>query len=1221
MSLRNKTLLTVVITIICLTAILYVVSINLWLNSIAQVEKQYTLKDVERGLGAIDDSLANLESTANDWAAWDDTYDFVVKTNDDYIQSNLTEVTFANLRLNLMLFVNNEGQLVYGKAFDLQAQKEIPLPEGVSQILSSSQVVVHARIESVSRGIFDLPEGPMLLVSHPILNNDHHGPIHGSLIIGRYLDSVEIERLEQLTRLTLDVFQLEDGQLPPEVQEALASLQGGNVIQVAPQGNERVVGYTILNDIQGKPALILAVENSREIYGQAQNWLTWLLVAFVVAGLSSGIGIATQIDRMVLGRITKINHEVNVVTTAGTPTARVTVAGKDELAGLAENINNMLESLDSSRSGLYQAHEALQREVEERRNAEAALRGSEERYRTLLENVRIGVYRTTPGSKGKFLMANPAFLSMYGYDSEEELKQVTVASTYVIPAEGKGFSDQLLARGRVDGLELHLKRKDGSILLGSVTAVVAHDNKGTPYFDCTIEDITHRKQAERVQATLYQISQATLTASDLEELFTLVHQSISELIVANNFYVALYDPVEDMVSFPYFVDENDPQPAPRKMGSGLTEYLIHHGEPVLVSPELFAELEESGEVENSGTPCLDWLGVPLKTAEDKTIGALVVQTYNEGVRFDENDRDLLTIVSTQVALAIERKRGEEALRKSEARYRAVVEDQHELICRFDPQGTLTFVNDAYCRYFDKKRTELVGVNFIPLILEEDQKLIAEMEALISPQNPVVTYEHRVILPSGEIRWQQWSDHGIFDETGQLVEYQSVGRDITERKYAEEQLTHNAFHDSLTSLPNRSLFIDRLGHAIQRGKRHKDQWFAVLFLDLDRFKTVNDSLGHVLGDQLLISAARRLLACLRTSDTVARFGGDEFVILLEDLNSQENVIQISERILKEMAEPFILAGHRVVVTTSIGIVYSTHEYDRPEEVLRDADIAMYRAKELGRNRYVVFTSAMRAYVVEHLKLESDLRQAIEQEELDLHFQPIYSMKTNEIIGFEALVRWRHPTQGLLKPAAFIYLAEETGLIVPLGEWVLEQACRQMRAWRDQFPSKTPLTISVNLSTKQFSQPEFYSQVCQVLEKTGLEPTELMLEITESALMENSDWTINTLKQLLELGVKVHIDDFGTGYSSLIYLHMLPINAIKIDRSFISGPGAGSGGMEIVQTIIKLAHELKVETVAEGVETQEQYDWLKGLDCDYVQGFLLSQCLTAQETEELMKGTIS
>ncbi|MDD5468369.1 MAG: EAL domain-containing protein, partial [Anaerolineales bacterium] len=865
-----------------------------------------------------------------------------------------------------------------------------------------------------------------------------------------------------------------------------------------------------------------------------------------------------------------------------------------------------------------QAHDRLQREVDERRLAEAALRESEERYRSLVHNIPIGIYRTSPGPRGEFLMANPAFLAMTGYASEEELKQVCVADMYELPADRVAFSQTLLATGRIDGQEMRLRRKDGNLLWGSVTAIVSTDTDGQPYFNCSMIDVTQHRQAEKVQNALYQISQATLTASNLVELYGIVHSIIGELIMARNFYVALYDSTSNIISFPYFVDEYDPPPSPAKMGRRLTDYLIRLGQPLLLTPEGFIDLIQRGEIDSYGAPSLDWLGVPLKTAENRTIGCMVVQTYDEGARYSENDRELLTIVSTQIALAIERKRSEEALKDQRAFLEQVIDINPNLIFAMDHDGRFILANQALASLYGTTVPKLIGkteADFNPNFAEveafrqDDREVIHKLKEKFIP-------EEKVTDASGRVRWLQAVKRPLILASDQ-VHVLGVATDITERKFAEDQLTHNAFHDSLTGLPNRALFMDRLQHAIQRNKRRKDGWFTVLFLDLDRFKTVNDSLGHVLGDQLLIAAARRLQTCLRTSDTIARFGGDEFVILLEDLESREDATQVAERILLEMTEPFTLAGHQMVITTSIGVVFSTQGYKKPEEMLRDADIAMYRAKEQGRRQYVVFNSAMRAYVTANLELESDLRYALDHQELEVHYQPIYSVKSVRMIGFEALVRWRHPKRGLVRPAEFIPFAEETGLIIPIGRWVLQEACRQMHAWHVAFPTQPPLTVSVNLSNKQFSQTDFFTEVRQALDETGLDPHALRLEITESVIMDNPELAIDILNRLQSLGVEVHIDDFGTGYSSLLYLHMLPINAIKIDRSFISGSGMQANGMEIIQTIIKLAHELKVDAIAEGVETQEQFDRLSSLDCEYVQGYLLSHCLESQAVEKLLQ----
>ncbi|MBW4638829.1 MAG: EAL domain-containing protein [Gloeocapsa sp. UFS-A4-WI-NPMV-4B04] len=442
-----------------------------------------------------------------------------------------------------------------------------------------------------------------------------------------------------------------------------------------------------------------------------------------------------------------------------------------------------------------------------------------------------------------------------------------------------------------------------------------------------------------------------------------------------------------------------------------------------------------------------------------------------------------------------------------------------------------------------------------------------------------------------------------------IELQS---EVIERKIAEAQLIHDAFHDSLTSLPNRALFVERLGRVIERSKRIKNYFFAVLFLDLDRFKLVNDSLGHFLGDQLLIAFVRRLEVCVRNVDTIARLGGDEFVILLDNINDINDATQVADRIQNELSLPFKLNGHEVFISTSIGIALSTTAYENAEEILRDADTVMYRAKALGKARYEVFDQDMHTRVVELLQLENDLRRSLERQELEIYYQPIVCLATGIITGFEALLRWQHPQRGFVSPVEFIPIAEETGMIVPIGYWVLREACHQMSVWQKHFNINLPLTISVNFSGKQFSQPDLIKQVAQILQDNDFDAHNLKVEITESVLIENADSAAGMLVQLKKLGIQVYIDDFGTGYSSLSYLHRFPIDALKIDRSFISRMNINNES-EIVQTIMTMAHNLGMSVVAEGIETIEQLNQLKSLQCEYGQGYLFAKPLNKEAAE--------
>jgi len=435
--------------------------------------------------------------------------------------------------------------------------------------------------------------------------------------------------------------------------------------------------------------------------------------------------------------------------------------------------------------------------------------------------------------------------------------------------------------------------------------------------------------------------------------------------------------------------------------------------------------------------------------------------------------------------------------------------------------------------------------------------------------------------------------------------EALAQEIVERKRAEEQLSHAAFHDELTGLPNRALFMDRLEQMVARHQRHSDHLSAVLFVDLDRFKFVNDSLGHIVGDLLLIAVARRLEKSLRPGDSLARFGGDEFTLLVDDIDSEHGASLVAQRILTSLEEPFVIGGREVFAPASIGIALSRTGFDKPGDVLRNADIAMYRAKELGKQRYWIFTSELLSRSVAQLELDTDLRRAIERKEFKLFYQPVVSIETNRLIGFEALIRWQHPVRGLILPAEFIAMAEETGRIVQIGLWVLETACRQVHIWQQRYPRTPALTISVNVSARQLGDGGFLSEVKRVIAESEIAPETLHFEITESVLMEDPEIASQTLHSLRELGVHIDLDDFGTGYSSLAYLHRFPISTLKIDRSFISTAGSGVANPEIVQSILALARSLSIQATAEGIETEEQLIHLRSLKCASAQGYYFSR----------------
>ena len=569
------------------------------------------------------------------------------------------------------------------------------------------------------------------------------------------------------------------------------------------------------------------------------------------------------------------------------------------------------------------------------------------------------------------------------------------------------------------------------------------------------------------------------------------------------------------------------------------------------------------------------------------------------------------VVTRAVRYAVEsargarlRRRAEHALADSEQRYRSLFEQSRDAIFMTERGGEIVELNEAARELLGYDGDELIGRDVLSIYADpaDRDRFRTEMEA----RSHVRDFEVRVRRRDRTERWCLVSAWVRREPTGEVAGYQGIIHDITERKRVEDQLAHDAFHDTLTALPNRALFMDRLERAVARRRRMDAKDVAVLFLDLDRFKVVNDSLGHMIGDELLRQIGRLLQAEVRDEDTVARLGGDEFAILLDGVEDAADPTHVAERIQERLRKPFRLSGRDVFTSVSIGITFGGGGVERAEDLLRDADTAMYRAKELGPARYQIFDEAMHTHAVTLLQLETDLRLALERKEFVVHYQPVMALATGRLIGFEALVRWQHPSRGLLQPQAFIPVAEDTGLIVGLGEWVLRTAARQLRVWREREVSRRDLFMSVNLSTRQFTHGDLVGTVREVLEEAALPGHCLRLEITESVVMHNPTAAVRMLRRLREMGVGLCIDDFGTGYSSLSYLHDFPIDTLKIDRSFVARLTEGNDH-EMIATIVALARNMGLEAVAEGVETEEQLERLRKLGPASVQGFLFSSPL--------------
>jgi diguanylate cyclase (GGDEF)-like protein/PAS domain S-box-containing protein len=561
------------------------------------------------------------------------------------------------------------------------------------------------------------------------------------------------------------------------------------------------------------------------------------------------------------------------------------------------------------------------------------------------------------------------------------------------------------------------------------------------------------------------------------------------------------------------------------------------------------------------------------------------------------------------------------LRASEQRFQALVQHSSEVVILVDADGRVEYVSESMGRVFGYSYEDLLGRPLTGLLdADAGVRLLEGLGEVARRPYGVVELELPVRHRDGHDCTAQLTVTNLLDDpaVGGLV---LNTRDISERRQLEDQLSHQAFHDSLTSLANRALFKDRVEHALARTKRQTPS-VAVLFLDLDGFKEVNDSLGHAAGDRLLIQVGQRLGACVRPSDTVARFGGDEFAVLIEDASDDVELATLAERILEELRQPFFVHDRELHVSGSMGIARMESDVESVDQLLRNADLAMYRAKAAGPGRYERYTPGMHTQLVERVQLEADLRKAMDEGGLFLHYQPTIDLASGQITGAEALARWQHPTRGLVSPTEFIPLAEASGLIQRLGAWVLHEACRQAAAWQQATPQRDkPLTLSINLSGKQLQHVQVIEDVASALRESGLPPDSLVLEMTESVLLDDNETVLHILRQLKGLGARLAIDDFGTGYSSLSYLHRFPVDILKIDRSFVERLTRNVDNAELAWTVVRLGQSLQLQTVAEGVEDSAQFLALRRMGCDIGQGYYFGRPMKGQDIERLLNDELT
>jgi diguanylate cyclase (GGDEF)-like protein/PAS domain S-box-containing protein len=674
----------------------------------------------------------------------------------------------------------------------------------------------------------------------------------------------------------------------------------------------------------------------------------------------------------------------------------------------------------------------------------------------------------------------------------------------------------------------------------------------------------------------------------------------------------------------------------------LARRLTRKGYDVLVAngaQELVESIKQDGidlvllDIEMPEITGLDALRILRKVYSAAELPVIMVTAKNQSediiTALDLGANDYLTkpidfpVAVARIGTQLAHKRAQEALKESEERYALAALGSNDGLWDWNiPENEVHFsLRWKSMLGFQENEISNKPEEWFDRIHDADRARVKnEITAHQSGTTPHFESEHRMLHHDGTFRWMLSRGLAIRDQSGRPMRMAGSQTDITQAKVS----------DPLTGLPNRLLFIDRLNRLIKYSKRRKNHSFAVVFMDLDGFKMINDSMGHMVGDQLLVGVAERLEKCLRATDTlarlrdtytVARLGGDEFTVLLDDLKDPNDAKIAADRLMKALKPPFLLAGKEVYTSVSIGIAQSNPVYEGPDEMLRDADTAMYHAKSLGKGRYEVFDAKMRASVMARLQLETDLRHALERREFRNFYQPIVNLASGEIAGFEALLRWQHPTRGLLGPIEFIGVVEETGLIRELGWWNLSEACRQIGEWRAASPANANLIISVNLSAKQFLQPNLVVDIANLLREIKLPPDALKLEITESTVMKDPAGAVEMLQQIKSLGVRLAIDDFGTGYSSLSYLHRFPLDTLKIDRSFISSMDDDGDGMEIARTILPMAKNLRLDVVAEGVETLEQFELLKKFNCAFGQGYYFSRPLSADGISTLLKGDLA
>ena len=705
---------------------------------------------------------------------------------------------------------------------------------------------------------------------------------------------------------------------------------------------------------------------------------------------------------------------------------------------------------------------------------------------------------------------------------------------------------------------------------------------------------------------------ALLHLAEIREISPLcagIHEVLGEILPARNFSVPLRDASGEGLGFAYHVDEVEVTPADGARPRSLAHYVIRTNHSLLATSAVFNQLVACGDVDPIEVPLRAWLGTPLRDG-GVAFGALVVKTYPNGPQLGMRELEILEVASCHLGQAIAHRYAIEALQESEARFRALAENAPCAIFILQ-RAEVRFANRAACEITGYAIDDFEHRALQDVVHPDDMEMVLRRAAEMCNSSTPSRYEVKLVRKDGTPRWVDFSA-SVLSYRGRPA-IMGVGLDITDRKRADARIATLAYHDTLTGLPNRQLLQDRMGVAMAQAHRRARR-LAVLFLDLDHFKDLNDSLGHQAGDELLKAVAELLAGAIHGDDTVARIGGDEFVVLLTDVDDATQAALVGHKILALLKAPVRVGTRELFVNGSIGISMYPEDGTDFDSLLKNADAALYRAKEEGRDNCRLYTLSLHTAAMARLEMEGGLRRALERGELFLEYQPALDLASDRVHGVEALMRWRHPIRGVLSPGDFLPLAESSSLIIAMGWWALASACRQAKAWQQQ--GHPDLTVAVNIAARQFHDPSFLRRVTGVLAETGLRASCLDLEITETQAMQNPEATSRVLAELSDLGVRISIDDFGTGYSSLSYLKRLPIHTLKVDKSFVQDIATGPGDAAIATAIIQLAHTLKLSVQAEGVETREQLDVLRKRDCDRIQGFYYSKPLGISECEAFL-----